>query len=955
MNFPFKFLRRVRIHGRECGAVARALHHEVKGLSLYQADLGKSSGSTNERKQMSTKTTLKRIALVAVSALGIGLMSVVNTAPAGAAVPANRNLVDAVSWGLTENSSGTAMVARAGLVTQADISISTGSGGFAVSGGSITIDVYVRFSSVPAGETNLGASAGSGVSPTLAATTIAAGSLFSSSDAGTFTANGVSTSTPSYFSVTTGSGRSGLQDLGTGTVQIGTASFTPAVVGTYKMLAWSEDGTSGNTLATLDAAERSSTKTIVVGGAPTTIVASALNASAVVGSALPGTNDGTVYQVSVNDAAGNMTRLLPGEAVGVTLSAGTGTISDASLTTADFNANGYAYVVITGTATQTGTFAFAATGFTATTVTSSVTGTLQNANPVSYTLTQTTGVTAGSGIVTSVTTAQTIGTANREVTFATGKAVTLRVTSGSSASATSRVIAVNIQDDYGTVTGDDNSGLGLGGGTVNYNTAVSVDDTLGYGSITLPTSGLGDGESITVTLFQATGAAGATLLLTAGDVAISSTSTLSPATASVVTGGGIELTAQCLDQHSQPVGSCAVAWSVSGRNATTTPTQKLADANGYSTYTLTDTSTSTTSLTSTVSATMTWGTSTNTETASVTFGAGNAPATVTVTTSPTKTVTTTESEISTAATGPEGGAVTLAFTVKDAAGTILVGTPVTFTANSTNVSWKSSSTDTANRQLVYTDSSGVATTYISGWVAPSTVTVTATAGTITATTTINLVTKAADARTIALTTSGGIVKATVKDRFGNPTKGATVNWSRVGTGYFGSGVSATTGTTDVNGEAEILFIGDGTIKAELAVATYAQCDDASGKVGTTSTSGTGASLAPAGNCSATSAVTGSKDSATKAADAATAAAEAATDAAAEAIDAANAATDAANLSAEAADAATVAAEEARDAADAATAAVEELATQVATLMAALKAQITTLANTVAKIAKKVKA
>jgi len=90
-------------------------------------------------------------------------------------------------------------------------------------------------------------------------------------------------------------------------------------------------------------------------------------------------------------------------------------------------------------------------------------------------------------------------------------------------------------------------------------------------------------------------------------------------------------------------------------------------------------------------------------------------------------------------------------------------------------------------------------------------------------------------------------------------------------------------------------------------------------------------------------------------DAATAAANAASDAAAEAIDAANAATDAANLAAEAADAATVAAEEARDAADAATAAVEALSAEVATLMAALKAQITTLANTVAKIAKKVKA
>ena len=90
-------------------------------------------------------------------------------------------------------------------------------------------------------------------------------------------------------------------------------------------------------------------------------------------------------------------------------------------------------------------------------------------------------------------------------------------------------------------------------------------------------------------------------------------------------------------------------------------------------------------------------------------------------------------------------------------------------------------------------------------------------------------------------------------------------------------------------------------------------------------------------------------------DQASSAASAAADAALEAIDAANAATDAANLAAEAADAATVAAEEARDAADAATAAVEALASEVATLIAGLKAQITTLANTVAKIAKRVRA
>jgi len=96
--------------------------------------------------------------------------------------------------------------------------------------------------------------------------------------------------------------------------------------------------------------------------------------------------------------------------------------------------------------------------------------------------------------------------------------------------------------------------------------------------------------------------------------------------------------------------------------------------------------------------------------------------------------------------------------------------------------------------------------------------------------------------------------------------------------------------------------------------------------------------------------------AAKAAEAAAVAkAEEATDASLEAIDAANAATDAANLAAEAADAATVAAEEARDAADAATAAVEALATEISSLISGLRAQITTLANTVAKIAKKVRA
>ena len=92
MRSPFKFPRRVRIHGGDCDAVARALHHEAqKGALdqneqtlisdekafLSQADQGKVPGSTRfERKQMSTQTsTIKRIALVAVAALGFGMLS----------------------------------------------------------------------------------------------------------------------------------------------------------------------------------------------------------------------------------------------------------------------------------------------------------------------------------------------------------------------------------------------------------------------------------------------------------------------------------------------------------------------------------------------------------------------------------------------------------------------------------------------------------------------------------------------------------------------------------------------------------------------------------------------------------------------------------------------------------------------------------------------------------------
>ena len=71
-----RFLRRVRIHGGEFDTSARAMYRDEVVYPL-QAELRIVRGSTIERKQMSTKTTFKRIALVTVAALGFGVMSVV--------------------------------------------------------------------------------------------------------------------------------------------------------------------------------------------------------------------------------------------------------------------------------------------------------------------------------------------------------------------------------------------------------------------------------------------------------------------------------------------------------------------------------------------------------------------------------------------------------------------------------------------------------------------------------------------------------------------------------------------------------------------------------------------------------------------------------------------------------------------------------------------------------------
>jgi len=76
--------------GRESSESARAIHYVVQkdvlmtyvSALIAQADPGIVSGSTIERKKMSTKTIYKRIALVAVASLGFGVLTSISPASA---------------------------------------------------------------------------------------------------------------------------------------------------------------------------------------------------------------------------------------------------------------------------------------------------------------------------------------------------------------------------------------------------------------------------------------------------------------------------------------------------------------------------------------------------------------------------------------------------------------------------------------------------------------------------------------------------------------------------------------------------------------------------------------------------------------------------------------------------------------------------------------------------------
>jgi len=448
--------------------------------------------------------------------------------------------------------------------------------------------------------------------------------------------------------------------------------------------------------------------------------------------------------------------------------------------------------------------------------------------------------------------------------------------------------------------------------------------------------------------------------VTNGDLSVS------PDSIRLAEGGANSFVATYTDQFGFAKENVSVTVTASGRNSAKAAQILMTNADGEVTYSFTDTGTN--GATDTI--TFNGGSANATTTATITYGSAVAgsvmvdtPSTdgFTATTAGLDTYPRAYSEIDAASkAGVSAGGVTVTALVKDAAGNVMAGMPVTWTVAGTGCAI------TSTTATGYTNAEGQDSATLYSWIAGNCVVTATSGGKSDEANSYWAQTGVDEARSIEATVSGNTITATVKDRLGNTIYNVPVYVSRVsGTGFFGSSTS-TNANTGLDGTVSFVVTG-GPVVASVGFATSTshQSDAAATRIdgtstaaantftayaaGTTTTAetGVGDTLSAAGINSVTVDVT--------ATDAAATAAEAASDAALEAIDAANAATDAANLAAEAADAATVAAEEARDAADAATAAVEALASEVATLMAALKAQITTLAKTVAKIAKKVKA
>jgi len=882
---------------------------------------------------MSTKTLRKRIALVAVAALGFGALSSVTVANAG----------DHTTYvsSITVTTDKAPVAGALGTAVEHTVRFSTSTTA------SNTVQPTVILTSRPAGS----------------ATAIKTSAYTTALTAGQFQLSSVAT----VAAAVNAQGVDQTAATETGYSNRQTVVYLQAyydLPGTYTYTIF-DDATDNDIV---NGADVSTTFSVVVGASSTTVAyvgaVTVRNASTVTTGA-----NGSLVKINLTaagvaaqpDSAGGIKVTLTGTAkvAAVNTVAITTPPSTYILGRNDFDGLGNAYINVTNQASEVVTLTLSGSGSvtsftapsavtitTAAEVASTAAGTYVYVNQGSAT-----GLKQTATAVSGTDGAATANKAATSVTLATG-------VTGATA---------GLYKDAVTVTDTDGGLFGKAGAAYDILVSSGLTTDTYAGTFSVATA---FNTAITGQRFSASDMTGTSdpIVVTSATAVATTLSVSYPTTAlRAVTGSAQSHRIKAVDQFGLVIGNAAITATIAGRNSTVNVASCITVA-GFCALTYTDASTSTTSMVDTLTFANTTATST---TATVTYSslAGLGVSTVLATTTQTSATTGADNTtivpfaIDAASDGVEAGKKPVTITVKDANGVGIQGVPVTVTVAGAGAAI------TSTTKTVFTNATGVATAQVYAWLAPTYGTnyvVTATAGGVSDT--VNTYwgqANAAHTRTFTATSAGRVITVVAKDRFGNPVNGASLT-ARItnGDGFFGTGTNVATGTTDATGTMKFITLEsptDLTVVVQAGgAAGYGQTSAPAGNISTadaadiftaTTTAGTlyadevyvggGADYTKAGINSVSVSVTGAP-SATEATS------QAAVDAAAEATDAANAATDAANAAAEAADAATAAAQDAADA-------VAALSTSVSEMISALKKQITSLTNLVIKIQKKVKA
>jgi len=868
---------------------------------------------------MSTKTTFKRVALVTVAALGLGVLSSV--------APANARTSTAV------------------------VTLGTPAANVAVVGVEVTITTPITLTTLAENDTFV-VSAVLQAKPTADTTTVTdsiTAVATSKSNVGSTTAT--ATTGDVTGSVDNSGVASAIYTAGAGTYAASSINavhrFTPLAAGTYTFAVFLDGAANVTATGAIKAADTVKYISITAVAAPVTKSAITQPLAGSVATDGTGRTNGAVLKIQAQDAAGVSSRIDGSQQIlvnlpsGVSISAVNGSAVSATtqygLVAANFNTSGAAYINVNSA--TAGTYS----------ITSNLAGST-TVSTVAVTFVTPTGVAAAGsgaenpdasaagavkagvsgGIYTSVS-AATISKTQTSTTItafgtATAKVLMLKVSDTTAGRIFGYTGAALYQDMVATAATTASAATATDGSAAAFPATFTITHT----ALASPSSNDAGTTGFTVSpqdTSVTTAPSALDVALTGASAAAASSYwdvALPTSTYLVVNGGTITINAELYNQYAVALtGTAVTAQVTAGRNVQALATNLVTDASGAVTFTVTDAAPTSATTYDTVTFT---GSGVS---AAVTINYVAALTATTMTTSPSATTTTAANPsdlggVNTATATASTGRDTVTATLLDAAGVAIVGMPVTLTVP-TGVELYS-----LTPAVAYTSATGVATWSV----------YTTKAGTYKFTATGGGLSKdfygkwtGSNGRVLSITagtTAAGSTPVTIKvaDAYGNGVSGVAVSVSATG-GYFQGIALSSSVTTNANGEIMVGYVGSGTV---TATAAEAQMFHLAGYIGTTAAAGW-----PAGVSTATATVdSGASDASTAA------------DAAAEATDAANAATDAANAAAEAADAATAAAQDAADA-------VAALSTQVSEMVDALKKQITALTNLVIKIQKKVKA